>query len=264
MINTNYDWEKWGQQDPYFGVITDEKYRSGNITESIKLDFFESGIAHVEHVLSVCKKHFDPNFIPKRALDFGCGVGRLVIPLAAIANEVVGLDISEAMLKEAIENCKERQIENVDFLKSDDDLSALDGEFDFIHSYIVLQHIPISRGKRIFLKLIEHLSEDGIAAIHVTYSKSRYSNNFGLPKVPWLNDLLKNSYKTLKHYWSKIFQHIEAPMQMNTYHLNEILFLIKSAGATYSVSEFTNHGGELGVLLYFQKSSKNYTFASKL
>lgn len=262
-MNTDYEWEIWGKKDPYFGVLTDDKYRSKNITEVAKTDFFESGAIHVRHVLSVCRKHFDPDFIPKRALDFGCGVGRLIIPLAAIADEVVGLDISEAMLTEARGNCKEYRVENADSLKSDDDLSALNGKFDFIHSYIVLQHIPIARGKRIFLKLIEHLSEEGIAAIHITYSKSRYSGQYTLLKIAWLRSFLQGSYRTFKYYWRKVFQRGEASMQMNTYSLTEILFLIQSAGVTYSVSEFTDHGGELGVFLYFQKPSKNFSMEGK-
>lgn len=261
-MNTDHEWEVWGKNDPYFGVLTDEKYRSKNITEVSKADFFESGAIHVKHVLSVCRKHFDPDFAPKRVLDFGCGVGRLVIPLAEIADEVVGSDISEAMLIEARKNCKEYQVENTSLLRSDNDLSALDGKFDFIHSYIVLQHIPIARGKHIFLKLIEHLSEEGIAAIHITYFKSRYNGEYKLLKIAWLRNFLQSTYRAFKYYRRKVFQGSEAFMQMNTYSLTDILFLIQSAGVTYSVSEFTDHGGELGVFLYFQKPSRHSSIES--
>lgn len=144
------------QKDPYFGMLTDEKYRSD------KLAFFESGEIHVNHVLSVCGRHFSPAFTPKRTIDFGCGVDRLVIPLANISDEVIGLDISEGMLEEARKNCTERHTNNVKFLKSDNDLFVLDGEFDFVHSCVVLPHIPISRGNHIFMRLIEHLSSEGI------------------------------------------------------------------------------------------------------
>jgi 2-polyprenyl-3-methyl-5-hydroxy-6-metoxy-1,4-benzoquinol methylase len=252
-MNTDYAWEKWGKKDPYFGVITDEKYRSINITEKTKSDFFESGAIHIEHVLSVCKKHFDFNFLPKRALDFGCGVGRVLIPLSTIADEVVGLDVSDSMLQEADKNCKEQRIENVKLLKSDDTMSRLEGEFNFIHSCIVLQHIPVARGKLILMRLIKHMSKGGIAAIHITYSKSRYNENFGFPKVPLFRSILQKHYRIIKHYWEKASRSENIPMQMNAYDINEILFLIQSANVPYVVSEFTNHGGELGVFLYFQK-----------
>lgn len=265
MLSTDHDWEAWGQQDPYFGVITHEKYRAKNITKADKLDFFKSGEAHIEHVLSVCRQHFSPNFMPTRVLDFGCGVGRLVVPLSAIASEVVGIDVSESMLREARKNCEEHKIKNVKFVRSDDELSELDGEFDFIHSYIVLQHIPVCRGNHIFLQLLEHLSEGGIAVIHMTYFKNRRQYKLKILKIEWLRSLLRKVYGLSRHYWRLLSRDgREALMQMNTYNLNEIFHFVQSAGIGYSVSEFTNHDGELGVLLYFRKPPQNSDIKSKL
>jgi 2-polyprenyl-3-methyl-5-hydroxy-6-metoxy-1,4-benzoquinol methylase len=136
-MSTDAEWEKWGQKDPYFGVLTHDKYRSQNITEEAKKEFFESGRSYISHVLEVCRQQFDRGFTLKRALDFGCGTGRLVIPLAGIAEHVVGLDVSDSMLKEAFKNCNKHSAINVSLLKSNDNLSCLDGSFDFIHSFIV-------------------------------------------------------------------------------------------------------------------------------
>jgi ubiquinone/menaquinone biosynthesis C-methylase UbiE len=47
-------------------------------------------------------RHFDP---PGRVLDLGCGTGRLLIPLARRGFDVVGVDLSDAMLRVAAENC---------------------------------------------------------------------------------------------------------------------------------------------------------------
>ena len=43
-------------------------------------------------------------------------------------------------------------------------------------------------------------------------------------------------------------------MQMNAYHMNEVLFLIQRAGVRRFHAELTDHGGELGVIIFFQKS----------
>lgn len=40
---TDRDWERIGKSNPYYGVVTEEKYRSANLTESLKEDFFRSG-----------------------------------------------------------------------------------------------------------------------------------------------------------------------------------------------------------------------------
>ncbi len=42
-------------------------------------------------------------------------------------------------------------------------------------------------------------------------------------------------------------------MQMNPYNLREILFCLQRFGVQRFYAEFTDHGGELGVFLFFQK-----------
>jgi tRNA/tmRNA/rRNA uracil-C5-methylase (TrmA/RlmC/RlmD family) len=106
-MNTDRDWEKWGQIEPYFGVFSAEQYLLKNISDDAKASFFQSGVNHINHVMATCRKHFDPDFSPSRALDFGCGVGRLVVPLSGIVHEVVGVDVSISMLLEARKNCEE-------------------------------------------------------------------------------------------------------------------------------------------------------------
>jgi len=70
-MSTDREWEKWGKKDPYFGVITHEKFRRKNLNDEVKLEFFESGRKHIEHVLTVCRSHFDQGFSPKKVLDIG-------------------------------------------------------------------------------------------------------------------------------------------------------------------------------------------------
>ena len=249
-MGSDIEWEKWGRLEPYFGVITAEKFFRANLTDAMKNEFFESGRIHIEHILETCRRHLDRSFAPKRALDFGCGVGRIVLPLAKMAGQVVGVDVAESMLEEARKNCTEQALRNVRFLKSDDELSLLDGSFDFIHSYIVFQHIPIVRSRRIFAKLIDCLAEGGIAAIHVTYAKSADQETFGVkPPQAWrvLGKRRKFSYRERSR---------DLRMQMNPYNVNELFFIMQSKGIRNSHVEFCDHDGQLGVILYFQKSAQ--------
>jgi hypothetical protein len=41
-------------------------------------------------------------------------------------------------------------------------------------------------------------------------------------------------------------------MQMNAYNVNELLFLIQNLGVSRFHVDFTDHGGELGIFLFFQ------------
>jgi 2-polyprenyl-3-methyl-5-hydroxy-6-metoxy-1,4-benzoquinol methylase len=245
-MSTDIAWEEWGRRDPYFGVITDPKFRSAGINENAKQEFFASGEVHVNGVLSTIRKYIDPGFVPRAALDFGCGVGRLLIPFARVAQEVVGLDISPSMLHEARRNCDEQGLQNVRLFRSDDALSTLTGSFDLIHSCIVFQHIPVERGRALFARLLQQLSAGGVGAIQLTYAKTYFASTYGLPppELPRMD--------TLSTLNSPASTGADPVMQMNPYNLNEILFLMQRRGILRFHAEYTDHGGELGIFLFFQ------------
>lgn len=283
-MNTDLEWEKWGRQDPYYGVLTNPKFRKGEMTEEAKQEFLHSGRYHVEQVINACRKYVDPSFNPRRVLDFGCGVGRLVLPFAALADEVVGVDISEAMLAEARNNCREHGVDNAIFVKSDDVLSGVTGLFDLVHTAIVLQHIDPHRGTQIVAELLARIMPGGLAAIQLTYGKAYHAETLGAipplepPRVeppmmvaakatPWLRKLfgrppMAGQVEVVVEAFAASAAEalvIEAPakdpeMLMNPYDLNVLFFMMQSAGVTDFHTEFTDHGGELGVFLYFRKA----------
>ena len=256
-MSTDSDWEQWGKKDPYFGVLTNKKYKLNQLTEDAKAEFFKTGEEHLNYVIKVCKQQFTLDFLPKKAVDFGCGVGRILVPLSEIADIVVGLDVSESMLNEARKNCKKyAQKNNVSFIKSDDNLSLLEGKFNFIHSFIVFQHIPPFRGTRIFLKLMNYLDRGGIAAVHLVYSKTKFNRNLGIPSVPVALNLFKSAYQNLKSILTRAGTNISPPMQMNVYDLNQIFFISQSSQIEKMYVEFTEHDDQLGVFIFFQKSFK--------
>jgi SAM-dependent methyltransferase len=241
-MSTDAAWEEWGRRDPYFGIITNPKFRRNGLNEDAKEEFFRDGETFVRYLLATIERNIDPQFLPKRILDFGCGVGRLLVPFARVAEEVVGLDVSLSMLEEARRNCEERQLRNICLLPSDDDLTALSGTFDLIQSFIVFQHIPVQRGRAIFGKLLRHLRPGGVGAIHLTYSKTRFASTFGVAPQALPSRATKSQ---------SIPTDADPEMQMNPYNMNEILFLLQCAGAQRIYVEFSDHGGELGVFLFF-------------
>jgi SAM-dependent methyltransferase len=243
-MTTDSAWEEWGRREPYFGVITHPKYRRSHMNEDTKREFFESGGPHVHYVLTTIQGCIDKNFAPRKILDFGCGVGRLLLPFAAMAEEVVGLDVSPSMLQEARRNCEQRGLSNIRLLLSDDCLSTLTDKFDLIHSFIVFQHIPVERGRVIFSRLLQHLRPGGVGAIHLTYSKIHYAPTHGAPPRP------NQSAPVIARGATPI--DVDPEIQMNPYNFNQILFALQCNGVSRFHTEFTDHGGELGVFLFFQ------------
>lgn len=252
-MNTDQAWKQWGDKDPYFGVLTDDKFRAKNLTADAKAKFLDSGREHVDAVLAVLRQHIDPAFAPRRVLDFGCGVGRLVIPFARIARQVVGIDVSEGMLAEARRNCDAAGLDNVMLVLSDDTLSAVEGEFDLVHSVIVFQHIDPQRGREIFRRMLQRLAPGGAGAVQFTYAKARYAVRDGQPPpaVASAKRSLKSMVRGLLRRAAPVA--VDPEMQMNVYALNELVFMLQSLGAKGFHAEFTDHGGELGVFLYFRR-----------
>ncbi|MBC2732822.1 MAG: class I SAM-dependent methyltransferase [Desulfobacteraceae bacterium] len=215
-MGTDKDWEKWGATDPYFGVLSSEQFRADKINKSVKDQFFDSGKRHVKRVIETIREHFDPKFSPISALDFGCGVGRLVIPLAGLANEVVGVDVSPSMLSEAAKNCELANVRNVTFIQLKD-LSNVTGQFDLVHSYIVFQHISWIRGRILIQTLSERVQPGGYIAIHVFTScnapkliRALVRLRYIFPPFNWLRNIAKGRPA------------FEPAMQLHTYDLSTI------------------------------------------
>jgi SAM-dependent methyltransferase len=255
--NTDKNWEKWGKDDPYFGVLSDPKYSKDQLNAAHKEEFFRSGSTHIHRVLEKVRKHLSPTFSVANAIDFGCGVGRLVIPLSNIAEYVVGIDVSESVLDEARRNCSGRKIANVEFRKSDDALSSVSGKYNFIHSYIVFQHIPVSRGERLFERLCALLDDGGVGVVHFTYA-NRLSRTDNL--VRWVRanvPLVQGAINLAKgRKWD--YPH----MQMNNYDLNRLFRHLQENNVHCYYVEHTDHGGFLGAILYFQKPGVGRNTAS--
>jgi SAM-dependent methyltransferase len=215
MIDTDRHWEKWGRDDPYFGVLSEDRFSVANI-EASREEFFRSGRGFVRDLLSRFEESFGP-LDRQRVLDHGCGVGRLSLPFARHFERVVALDVSQSMIAEAKNNAARDGAANIDFLVADDQLSRAEGQFDFVNSHLTLQHIPVRRGVPILFRLIDKVRPGG--GFHVNFSVRTDSAAWRL--LYWASANVPGV---------KLWQNIcagrpwNAPaMQMNNYPLKDIL-----------------------------------------
>ncbi|ESQ80789.1 class I SAM-dependent methyltransferase [Asticcacaulis sp. YBE204] len=253
--STDDHWERWGREDPYYGVYAHDSMRRERLTADALDHFFASGQTHIEGVFAYVRRYIDPAFSPRRGLDFGCGTGRLVIPMAGLMDEVAGMDISSSMLDEARRNIDARDLHNVHLLKSDDALSQLSGSYDFIHSYIVFQHIPPERGQVLFQRLVKHLAPGGVGALHILFGKTFHAANFGQTPSSFHDRILavkRGVHRLLMRLMGRKAA-TEPEMQMNIYDLNTLFFMLKTAGVGEIHTTFEDHGGEWSAFLFFRK-----------
>ena len=110
----------------------------------------------------------------RRALEIGCGPGRLMRPMSRHFGEIHGVDVSDEMIRNAKE--KLRSVPNAHaHHASGADLAQFPAEhFDFVYSYAVFQHIPSSEVVFSYLReTVRVLKPGGVARLHIN----------GLPKT---------------------------------------------------------------------------------
>ena len=127
--------------------------------------FFELG----EHFATVLVDPVLDGVAQGRALDLGCGLGRVTRALTHRFDEVVGVDVSPEMVRRAEELHPPEQFSNLTFQATDGVHLPLDADsFDFVFSYEVFQHLPTREVmRRNLAEVARVLRGNGLSLIHV-------------------------------------------------------------------------------------------------
>ena len=132
-------WEEFAQLNPYKYILTAPK------VVDIR-EFWKTGERTIEGEIRPLLQRY--NVRTNLGLELGCGIGRLVVPLASDFRHVVGADISPSMIQRATSFARDNRISNISYcaITGPEDLlqrcSELEGRCDFIYSILVFQHIP--------------------------------------------------------------------------------------------------------------------------
>jgi trans-aconitate methyltransferase len=148
------DWDDLALVDPFWAVLAADDKRGGGWEPT---EFFATGEADIEEMLATAAQLGRPTR-HERALDFGCGVGRLTRALARRFDEAVGIDVSERMLEHA--RRLNADTPNVTFASSDEPPPE---PFDLVVANLVLQHLPSKALARVYIgRLIKATRPDGL------------------------------------------------------------------------------------------------------
>lgn len=130
-------WQKFGEEDPLWAILAIPEMKNNNWDTE---EFFRRGILEIAETINRIEA-IGAKLNYGRALDFGCGVGRLTQALAARFDEAHGVDIAPSMIEAARKFNKFGDKCNYHLNKKDDLSLFPDNYFDFIYSVIVLQHM---------------------------------------------------------------------------------------------------------------------------
>lgn len=150
-------------------------------------EFFKFGAVEIEQVLT---RLDDLGIWPtnqRRALDFGCGVGRLTQALSDHFAWAVGVDASKEMVERARVFANDRGCHKVGFrVNNRPDLKVFVGGqrdgFDFVYSVITLQHMPQELQRSYISDFVRVLRQGGLAVFQIPEGAADY-----IHVKPWLS-----------------------------------------------------------------------------
>jgi len=129
------DWNRRAREDARYYVAFG---RRGQDDE----EFFASGADLARGLARELDRLPQGNPRARRALEIGCGLGRLMLPLAPLFGEIHGVDVSDEMVRLAREKLRHIAHAHVHVTSGADLAAFADDSFDFVYSYAVFQHIP--------------------------------------------------------------------------------------------------------------------------
>lgn len=130
------DWDRRAREDANYYVAFGRREQTAE-------EFFASAGDALRAIRAELRR-LPPAVDPKalRALEIGCGPGRLLAPLSRVFGEVVGVDVSQEMVELGRANLRDLSNARVETVSGSDLAAFADESFDFCYSYAVFQHIP--------------------------------------------------------------------------------------------------------------------------
>lgn len=153
-------WESLGRQNAFGSILTE----NGERWDAER--FFATGRADVAAFMSAATGLM-PSLPRRRALDFGCGVGRISRALADHFDTVVGVDVARSMIARARQLNADQtrcrfQLNRSNRLKGFDD-----DRFDLVYSRLVLQHIAPGPACRYLAEFVRVLAPGGLLMVQI-------------------------------------------------------------------------------------------------
>jgi ubiquinone/menaquinone biosynthesis C-methylase UbiE len=156
------DWNERAREDAHYYVAFGRR-------DQDDAEFFATATDVVRDLDGEIRR-FPRGIVPaaRRALEIGCGPGRLMRPMSSRFGEIHGVDISDEMVAQARWKLRDIPHAHVHHVSGGDLQLFASGYFDFVFSYAVFQHIPSADLVFGYLReIVRVLKPGGLARLHI-------------------------------------------------------------------------------------------------
>jgi ubiquinone/menaquinone biosynthesis C-methylase UbiE len=171
--------------------------------------FHESGVRDIKKILSSRCIRIERG---ARILELGCGIGRLLKPLALERSDVelYGVDVSSEMIRQGKERLRDfpnlhlREMNGKDLLLFGNDF------FDLVFSYITLQHVPRRYHENLFREVYRVLKQGGVFTFQMQFLANKNKKEPG-----------QNDFRTIRSYSPDELHTMCTQYKFNVLEMNE-------------------------------------------
>ncbi|MDH5588249.1 MAG: class I SAM-dependent methyltransferase, partial [Nitrospirota bacterium] len=150
------DWEERAQHHARFWIAT-EHYQNEEV-------FAESGEETAQCLMTAIREVYQPTW---NVLDIGCGIGRVLKPLAPYFQTLSGVDVSATMIAQS-KTWLADYPHITTYENSGLDLSKFhDSSFNLVYSYVAFQHMPRPVFERYLGEINRVLLPEGYLALQL-------------------------------------------------------------------------------------------------
>ena len=167
-------WDAFGAEDPMWAILTDPAKKGRRWTAA---EFFATGVTEIAALMDEARSLGLPAE-RRRALDFGCGLGRLTQALADHCDEAIGLDVAPSMIAQARTFNRHGARVRYDVQGEVPFTAVASASIDVVYTGRVLQHIAPIYAREYIRELARVLAPGGFLSFDVP---SRWLDQPALP-----------------------------------------------------------------------------------
>lgn len=158
-MSNDHPWERFAQRGAEQYILTGIGTAPAPAESEL---FFESGRRDAAWMLEEVGDLLPGGDL---AIEIGCGVGRLLIPMSSRFRRVVGVDVAPTMLAKLAGNCERFGAGNVQPALADEPWDQ-PGQADFIYGWLVFQHIAdVQAVEKLLRRIAVAIKPGGVALL---------------------------------------------------------------------------------------------------